>query len=144
MIGSTFTDLKPRQRSVFICLFSESRLMHSLTAHETSGIDTWKACLLEDILGHLPTHEAQGHAKSDSHWLLCRRKAKQNLPFGLPAILFFREMGLYLSWPQRLSQGRTAKWLWSQCPWNTIVPICYLEALCTWVCSQVTRDRKFQ
>lgn len=83
-----------------------------------------------------------GHAKSDSHWLLCRRKAKHNLPFLLHTILFFREMWLYLSWPQRLSQGRTDKWLWWQCPWNTTVPICHLEAVCTWLCNQVVGDWK--
>ena len=32
--------------------------MHSLTAHGTSCNDIRKACLVEAMLGHLPTHEA--------------------------------------------------------------------------------------
>lgn len=85
----------------------------------------------------LANPQAMGHAKSDSHRLLCRRKAKHNLPFGLHAILFFREMWLHVPWPQRPSQGRTAKWLWSQCPQNTTVPIHYLGTVCTKIYKQV-------
>lgn len=75
-----------------------------------------------------------GHGKSDSHWLLCRRKAKHNLPLGLHAILFFREMWLYLSWVQRLSLGRTAKWLWSQSPQ---IQLSSFVDVCTGMCTQV-------
>lgn len=56
------------------------------------------------------------------------------------AILFFREMWLYLSWVQRQSLGRTAKWLWSQ--WPQTVLIHQLEAVCAKMCTQVTRDWK--
>lgn len=56
--------------------------------------------------------------------------------------IVFQGNVLYLSWPQRLSLGKTAKWLWSQCPWNTTVPIHYPEAVCTRICNQVIGDWK--
>lgn len=83
-----------------------------------------------------------GHAKSDSHWLLHRRKAKHNLPFGLHAILFFRGMCYICPGHRGCLWGKTAKWLWSQCPWNTTVPIHYPEAVCTGICNQVIGDWK--
>lgn len=102
-----------------------------------------KACLVESVFGHLPTHEAWVMPNLISIDFYIEGEPNAIYPLGcMQHFFFFQGNVLYLSWPQKLSLGRTAKRLLSQCPWNTKVPICYFEALCTRICSQVIRDWK--